>query len=98
MPVYLALSAFGAFVLDEKNEVVAKHVMYPDVGLAVSSLLAIGEGEETPVTDAIAAEIGKLGDKQVFVEEQMLARSLSKFKNLIFCNFIKRFSKILFYF
>ena len=83
MPVYLALSAFGTFVLDEKNEVVAKHVVYPDVGLAVSNLFAIGEGETTPVTDAIAAEIEKLGETEVIVEEQMLARTLSKFGNLI---------------
>ena len=82
MPVYLALSAFGTFVLDEKNEVVAKHVVYPDVGLAVSNLLAIGEGEATPETDAIAAEIEKLGEKEVFVEEQMLARALSRVGNL----------------
>jgi len=82
MPVYLALSAFGTFVLDEKNEVVAKHVVYPDVGLAVSSLLAIGEGEITPVIDAIAAEIEKLGEKEVFVEEQMLARAFTRFENL----------------
>ena len=82
MPVYLALSAFGTFVLDEKNEVVAKYVVYPDVGLAVSNLLAISEGEATPVTDAIAAEIEKLGEKEVFVEEQMLARALSKVDNL----------------
>ncbi len=82
MPVYLALSAFGTFVLDEKNEVVAKHVVYPDVGLAVSNLLAIGEGEATPETDAIAAEIEKLGEKEVFVEEQMLARALSRVGHL----------------
>lgn len=82
MPVYLALSAFGTFVLDEKNEVVAKHVVYPDVGLAVSNLLAIGEGEATTETDAIVAEIEKLGEKEVFVEEQMLARALSRDGNL----------------
>ena len=82
MPVYLALSAFGTFVLDEKNEVVAKHVVYPDVGLAVSSLLAIGEGEVTPVIDAIVAEIEKIGEKEVFVEEQMLARAFTRFENL----------------
>jgi len=67
MPVYLALSAFGIFVLDEKNEVVTKHVIYPDVGLAVSNLLAIGEGEATTETHAIAAEIEKLGEKEVIV-------------------------------
>jgi nucleolar protein 56 len=82
MPVYLALSAFGTFVLNERNEVVAKHIMYPDVGLAVSNLLAIGKGEATAITDAIAGEIEKLDEKQVIVEEQMLARSLSKFENL----------------
>lgn len=82
MPVYLALSAFGTFVLDEKNEVVAKHVVYPDVGLAVSNLLAIGKGEATSETDAIADEIEKLCEKEVIVEEQMLARALSRFGNL----------------
>jgi nucleolar protein 56 len=82
MPIYLALSTFGTFVLDEKNEVVAKHIIYPDVGSAVSTLLAIGEGEPTPVTDVIAAEIEKLGVTEVVVEEQMLARSLSKCGNL----------------
>ncbi len=82
MPVYLALSVFGTFVLDEKNEVVAKHVVYPDVGLAVTNLLAIDKGEATEVIDTIAAEIEKIGEKEVIVEEQMLARSLSKFSNL----------------
>jgi len=82
MPTYLTLSTFGAFVLDDKNEVVSKHVIYPDVGLAVSTLLAIGDGDDTPVTDAIAAEIQALGEKEVIVEEQMLARSLSKFTDL----------------
>ncbi len=82
MPLYLALSAFGAFVLDDKNEVVAKHVIYPDAGIAVSTLLAVSEGEETPVTDAIAGEIQKLDEKEVIVEEQMLARALSKFTDI----------------
>ena len=82
MPVYLALSAFGTFVLDEKNEVVAKHVIYPDVGLAVANLMAIDEGETTEVVNAIAVEIEKIGEKEVIVEEQMLARSLSKFTSL----------------
>ena len=63
MPVYLVLSAFGTFVLNEQNEVVAKYVVYPDVGSAVSTLLAIDEGEVTPVIDAIAVEIEKLGEK-----------------------------------
>jgi len=82
MPVYLALSAFGTFVLDEKNEVVAKHVIYPDVGLAVTNLMAIDEGEATEAIDTIATEIEKIGKKEIVVEEQMLARSLSKFTNL----------------
>jgi len=82
MPVYLALSIFGTFVLDEKNEVVAKHVVYPDVGLAVTNLLAIDDGNATEVINAIAAEIEKIGEKEIVVEEQMLARSLSKFTGL----------------
>ena len=82
MPVYLALSAFGTFALDEKNEVIANHVIYPDVGLAVTNLMAIDEGETTEAVDAIVEEIEKIGENEVVVEEQMLARSLSKFANL----------------
>jgi len=83
VPVYLTFSAFGAFVLNEKNEVIAKHVIYPDELLAVSNLLAISEGAKTEVIESVVSEIIKLGSTEVFVEDQMLARSLSQTKGIV---------------
>jgi nucleolar protein 56 len=82
MPVYLTFSAFGAFVLNERNEVIAKQVIYPDEPLAVSNLLAISEGDKTDVIESVASEIVKLGTNEVFVEDQMLARSLSQVEGI----------------
>ena len=78
MPVYLALSAFGVFILDDKNDVIAKHIFYPDPAKAASNLLAISEEEESSLIAVIIAEIKKLGETQVIIEDQMLARLLSK--------------------
>ncbi|MFW9909381.1 MAG: C/D box methylation guide ribonucleoprotein complex aNOP56 subunit [Candidatus Thorarchaeota archaeon] len=82
VPVYLTFSAFGAFVLNEQNEVVARQVIYPDELLAVSNLLAISEGAKTDVLESVVSEIIKLGSTEVFVEDQMLARSLSQVEGI----------------
>ncbi len=78
MPVYLALSAFGVFILDEKNNVVAKYLFYPDASQAATNLLTISEEKPSSLVATIADEIKKLGEKQVIIEDQMLARLLSK--------------------
>ena len=78
MPVYLAVSAFGVFILDEKNNVIAKHIFYPDATRAATSLLTISEEEPSSLITEIIDEIKKVGEKQVIIEDQMLARLLSK--------------------
>lgn len=83
VPVYLTFSAFGVFVLNEQNEVIAKHVIFPDELLAVSNLLAISEGSKTEVIESVVSEIIKLGSTEVFVEDQMLARSISQVKGIV---------------
>jgi nucleolar protein 56 len=83
MPVYLTFSAFGAFVLNEKNEVIAKHSIYPDYALAVSNLLAISKGEKTDAIESVALEMIRLGTNEILVEDQMLARSLSHIEGII---------------
>jgi nucleolar protein 56 len=83
VPVYLTFSAFGAFGLNEQNEVIAKHVIYPDVSLAVSNLLAINEGERTDAIESVVSQIVKLGTNEVVVEDQMLARALSQIEGII---------------
>jgi len=76
--VYLAVSAFGAFILDERNDVVAKHIFYPDAARAVSGLLAISENGTSPMIESVLIEIKKLGEKQIIVEDSMLARALAR--------------------
>ncbi|MBN2229769.1 MAG: C/D box methylation guide ribonucleoprotein complex aNOP56 subunit [Candidatus Thorarchaeota archaeon] len=76
MSLHLVLSAFGIFALDEKNEVIAKRVFYPDAKAAVSNLLEIGEGKTNSTIESIVADIGKIGSETIFVEDQMLARSI----------------------
>ncbi len=82
MPVYLTISAFGVFVLNDQNEVIARHVIYPDELLAVSNLLAISEGAKTDEIESVVSEIIKLGTTEVFVEDQLLARSLSQIEGI----------------
>jgi nucleolar protein 56 len=76
--VYLTVSAFGAFVLNQDNEVIAKHVLYPDEALAVTNLLAIDKGESADAVKAVVSEVVKLGSKEICVEDQTLARVLSQ--------------------
>lgn len=83
MPVYLTLSAFGAFVLNQQNEIIARQVIYPDEDLAVSNLLAISEGRSTDEIKSVMSEIVNLGATNVLVEDQMLARALSQFENIV---------------
>ncbi len=83
MPVYLTVSAFGAFVLNQQNEVIARQVAYPDEALAASNLLAISEGKPTDLIRSVVSEIVRLGTTEVFVEDQMLARALAQFENIV---------------
>jgi len=81
--VYLTVSAFGAFVLNQQNEVIARQVIYPDEAVAVSNLLAISEGKSTDLIRSVVSDIVRLGTTEVFVEDQMLARALTQFENIV---------------
>jgi nucleolar protein 56 len=80
--VYLTISAFGVFVLNQDNEVIAKQVLYPDEALAVSNLLAIEKGESADAVKAVVSEVVKLGSNEICVEDQMLARALSQLDDI----------------
>lgn len=82
MPMYLTISAFGAFVLNQNNDVIAKQVFYPDSAIAVKNLLAIGQGETTDVIRSVVSEVVKSGSNEICVEDQMLARVLSKIEGI----------------
>jgi nucleolar protein 56 len=78
VPIYLTISAFGAFVLNQDNDVIAKQVFYPDGTLAVKNLLAIEQGEAADLVRSVVSEVIKSGSNEICVEDQMLARVLSK--------------------
>ncbi|MHA1965946.1 MAG: hypothetical protein ACW97G_15315, partial [Candidatus Thorarchaeota archaeon] len=79
MPVYLTLTVFGVFILDEKGKVTSKHMFYPDAAKASANLMAVND--ET-VTDTIESSLKELEGADIIVEDAMFARALSKIKKL----------------
>ncbi|MFX1560073.1 MAG: C/D box methylation guide ribonucleoprotein complex aNOP56 subunit [Promethearchaeota archaeon] len=75
MPVYVTLTVFGIFILNEKGEVTAKHLSYPDVDKSAENLMAIND--ET-VTNAIEDSLKGLENEDIITEDALLARALSK--------------------
>ncbi|MHA2396578.1 MAG: NOP5/NOP56 family protein [Candidatus Thorarchaeota archaeon] len=79
MSVYLTLTVFGVFILDEEGKVTSKHLFYPDAAKASANLMAVND--ET-VTDTIESGLKELEGADIIVEDAMFARALSKIKNL----------------
>ncbi|MBY8997848.1 MAG: C/D box methylation guide ribonucleoprotein complex aNOP56 subunit [Candidatus Thorarchaeota archaeon] len=79
MPVYLTLTVFGVFILDEEGKVTSKHLFHPDADKAAANLMAVSD--ET-VTDTIENSLKELEGTDVIVEDAMFARALSKIENL----------------
>ncbi|MFW9835705.1 MAG: C/D box methylation guide ribonucleoprotein complex aNOP56 subunit, partial [Candidatus Thorarchaeota archaeon] len=79
LPVYLALTVFGVFILDDKGKVTSKHLFYPDADEAAKNLMAVND--ET-VTDKIRTSLKELEGSEVIVEDAMFARALSKLGKL----------------
>lgn len=76
---HLMLSIFGIFALDDEGKVTSKHLFYPDVNKAATNLLAIND--ET-LTDTIESSLEGLRNSEIIVEDNMLARALSKVENI----------------
>ena len=79
MSVYLTLTVFGVFILDDEGKVTSKHLFYPDAAKASTNLMAVND--ET-VTDTIESSLKELEGADIIVEDAMFARALSKIKNL----------------
>ncbi|OLS28489.1 MAG: putative NOP5 family protein [Candidatus Thorarchaeota archaeon AB_25] len=79
MSVYLTLTVFGVFILDDEGKVTSKHLFYPDAAKASTNLKAVND--ET-VTDTIESSLKELEGADIIVEDAMFARALSKIKNL----------------
>ena len=77
MPVYLTLSVFGVFVLDEDGEVTSEHLFYPDATLAATALLAVSNEE---LTKDIEGCVVGLEGKEIVVEDAVFARAISRIK------------------
>ena len=79
MSVYLTLTVFGVFILNDEGKVTSKHLFYPDAAKASTNLMAVND--ET-VTDTIESSLKELEGADIIVEDAMFARALSKIKNL----------------
>ena len=79
VPVYISLTAFGVFILDKEGKVTARHLSYPDVNKSANNLIAVNE--ET-VTEFIESGLKGLEKEDIIVEDALLARALSKGKDL----------------
>ena len=79
MPVYLTLTVFGVFILDDDGKVTSKHLFHPDVEEAAANLMAVNN--ET-VTETLENGLKELEGKEVIVEDALFARALSKVENL----------------
>ena len=82
MPVYLAITAFGVFILNESCEIVGKVLTYPDVELSVSNMLKIRNGETSDVLKTIVGMLDKLASDAVVVEDSKIAKALPMVKGL----------------
>jgi nucleolar protein 56 len=82
MPVYLAITAFGAFILNENCEIVGQELTFPDVELSVSNLSRAYNGELTDVLKAIESALEKQDTDTVIVENSELATALSMVKGI----------------
>jgi nucleolar protein 56 len=79
VPVYITLTVFGVFILDERGKVTSKQLFYPDADIAATNLMAVND--ET-MTDTIESSLKGLEEEEIIVEDAMFARTLSKVKDL----------------
>jgi nucleolar protein 56 len=76
MPVYITMTSFGVFILNEKGEVVSHGLTYPDVELSASNIAKVRNGETTDTLKAIGSMLEKLKPDAVVVEDSLLAKTL----------------------
>jgi nucleolar protein 56 len=79
VPVYITLTTFGVFILDKEGKVTARHLSYPDVNKAANNLITVNE--ET-LSEFVESSLKGLEKEEIIVEDALLARALSKVKDL----------------
>jgi nucleolar protein 56 len=82
MPVYLSITAFGVFILNENGDVIDQKITYPDVESSASNIEKIRNGETTDALKVVAGIIEKLEPEEVVVEDSMLTDALPMVKSL----------------
>ena len=76
MTLYIALTSLGIFVLNEKSEIVADHLAYPDSERAAYELFQISNGETTSLVEETAKKIDELDDDSFIVDHISLGKRL----------------------
>ncbi|MGQ4911923.1 MAG: C/D box methylation guide ribonucleoprotein complex aNOP56 subunit [Candidatus Thorarchaeota archaeon] len=78
VPFYLSINIFGVFVLDDESNVVFQKPFYPDAQLGASIVASATEGEATNEISSIVTDLKKEGIERVIVEDQQVARAISR--------------------
>ena len=74
----MTINAIGAFVLDEKSNLVWHRLFFPDLELSSSVLEAIVDGLSNDDTVSLVSDLVESGFNEVVSEDQMMARALAK--------------------
>jgi nucleolar protein 56 len=82
MPVYLALTVFGVFILDEKGEVINQELTYPDVESSALNIIKVRNGEPTDILKTVASMLEKLEQDEVVIEDATLTEALPSVKGI----------------
>ncbi len=79
MPLYITHCAFGIFILDENDQVILKHLTYPDVETTVEYLDAVSQNVPIPELKEI---IGQTGSEEIVADNRSLARLISQLSSI----------------
>jgi len=77
--IYLSLTVFGVFILDETGKVTSKYLFYPSANTAAHSLLTVSDEK---MTETLENSVKGLDGEEIIVEDTLFARALSKIRNL----------------
>lgn len=82
MGTYLTFTAFGIFLLDEDNNVLAEQITYPDVDASADNVRKISGGKPSESLQKLIESINEIGYSELVVTDSRLAKALSQISDI----------------
>jgi len=82
MGTYLTFTAFGVFLLDEDNRVLAEQITYPDVDISADNVRTISKGTPTEALQKVLDLIKERDYQDLVVADSRLAKALSQISEI----------------